>query len=223
MNINLKNKLLSWNEEILSNFYKYLPIFSIPDLKGTPIWESDDLGFYTITPIAIWYYRSDGVIETITTNTNDYPILTDLYNKSVGTTVRFSKPSEQSIDGDYEYIMYVSPAGSLGNPASVDYINLTIDTNFIRTFIDDTAWIINTLKSANSLFPASLVGFHNRFKDTEGYYFNGLTRFNLTYEDFITGQLDKFEESLNRTSLFLNNNGLNVTELLTYAESKWKI
>ena len=224
MNNILKDKLVSWSEEKLHSFYNYFPEISVIDNNTLPMWEADENGLYVTFPRYARYYKNDGTIESITVDTNDYNILIDLYNKSAGESIRFMNPVEHSTDGIYEYISFTSPTGKLGIPLAAEYIdtnNSYFEKSYVTDFIDDVAWIINTLKTTNQLFPTGFIGFHNRFKDDSGYYFHGLTNFELSYEEFITDQLEKFKNAI--TGRIFNNPTLNLTELLNYAELKWKI
>lgn len=220
MNNTIKNLIIGWGDEKVREYTQYLPV--IPVEKINHFWERDAGGVYLVRHNSAVYIKNDCSLETVSKNDSDFVVLKDLYSESQSTDViRLAKPVKYSIDGEFLHIDYETFDTKVGMPTAADVIlsQGTYDIAWAKQFVDQVAWILQTLRSKNHKFPVDGISLIHRLKDSRGYFYYNLVNFNYagTDDEFV-----KFQLEILRNDPGWDYFNFDPIELFNYAELKWK-
>jgi hypothetical protein len=136
--------------------------------------------------IEIWF--NDGHIDFIRNLSPD--LYDNLYYKIYKAGIdsfRFAFPRSYDYETAPQYISLACPTGVCG----VSCLQDSIDTEYLKQYINEVLLIITEWESVTTLFPDDPIRFENRIKDNIGYYYIFLgTNRSLTKTQFINLQIE---------------------------------
>jgi hypothetical protein len=168
--------------------------------------------------VEIWF--NDGHIDFI--RDLDYTLYENIYYKIYkddlidSSIIRFAFPRQYDYTPAPQYISLGCPDGTCGESCYQDIVDRTIDTAYLKLYIDQVAEVVSKWKRIVTVFPDDPIRLENRVQDTRGYYFIFLgTHQDRSLKEFVDLQVEYISQLID----FLDSSSIDKDQILTYVKT----